>query len=175
LIFKELDLQGAFLIEPEFHSDNRGFFARSYCQKEFASHNLADSFVQCNISFNLKKGTLRGMHFQSPPSQEAKLVRCTKGAIYDVLVDIRKNSPTYKKWVAVELTSENRKMLYVPQGFAHGFQTLSDNSEVFYQMSEFYNPQCSSGFCYNDSKVLIKWPLAVSAISLKDMELAELQ
>lgn len=171
MIFKELDLQGAFLIEPELHSDNRGFFARSYCQKEFAAHNLADQFVQCNISFNLKKGTLRGMHFQSPPSQEAKLVRCTMGAIYDVVVDVRKDSPTYKNWLAVELSSENRKMLYVPEGFAHGFQTLSDNSEVFYQMSEFYNPQCSSGFRYNDSGVSIDWPITVSVVSKKDLDL----
>src|SRR5438128_11338283 len=139
VIFIEIQLQGAYIIEPEKLEDERGFFARSWCEREFAAHNLNPRTAQCNISFNRKTGTLRGMHYQTAPHAEAKLVRCTRGAIYDVIIDLRPNSPTFKQWVAVELTAKNRRMLSIPEGFAHGFQTLMDNTEVFYQMSEFYH------------------------------------
>lgn len=129
--FTETQLKGAYIIEPELIRDERGFFARSWCQKEFIEQGLNPNLVQCNISFNLKKGTLRGMHYQAKPHEEAKLVRCTMGAIYDVIIDLRPESPTFKQWVAVKLTAENRKMLYIPEGMAHGFQTLVDNTEVF--------------------------------------------
>ena len=137
--FNETKLPGVFEIHLEPHSDDRGFFARSWCQKEFEARGLSPKLVQCNISFNARKGTLRGMHFQAPPHAEAKLVRCTKGAIYDVVLDLRPSSPTYKNWIAVVLTSTNRHMLYIPEGCAHGFLTLEDETEVFYQMSEFYD------------------------------------
>jgi dTDP-4-dehydrorhamnose 3,5-epimerase len=157
LKFIETKLKGAYIIEPELIRDERGFFARSWCQKEFTERGLNPNLVQCNISFNLKKGTLRGMHYQAKPYEEAKLVRCTMGAIYDVIVDIRPESPTFKQWVAVELTAENRKMLYIPEGMAHGFQTLVDNTEVFYQMSEFYHPESATGLRWNDPELKIEW------------------
>ncbi len=169
MIFNPTKLKGAYLIELEKREDERGFFARSWCQREFEAHGLNPRLVQCNISFNKKKGTLRGMHYQAPPYQEAKLIRCTAGAIYDVIIDLRQNSETYKEWIAVELTAENRKMLYVPEGFAHGFQTLMDNTEVFYQMSEFYIPPYSRGIRWNDPQFKIIWPEAEErVISLKD-------
>ncbi|CAD5935875.1 MAG: dTDP-4-dehydrorhamnose 3,5-epimerase [Planktothrix agardhii KL2] len=155
--FTETQLKGAYIIEPELIRDERGFFARSWCQKEFTERGLNPNLVQCNISFNLKKGTLRGMHYQAKPHEEAKLVRCTMGAIYDVIVDIRPESPTFKQWVAVELTAENRKMLYIPEGMAHGFQTLVDNTEVFYQMSEFYHPESATGVRWDDPIFRIIW------------------
>ncbi len=170
MIFRERSLKGVFIIEPEKLGDDRGFFARTFCQKEFAANNLNPYLVQCNISFNKKKGTLRGMHYQAEPDAEAKLVRCTSGAIYDVVIDLRCNSPTFKKWIAVELTADNRKMLYIPENFAHGFQTLEDNTEVFYQMSEFYHPASAKGVRWNDSAFGIQWPTDERIISAKDQQ-----
>ena len=168
--FTETKLKGAYIIEPEPIQDERGFFARSWCQKEFTERGLNSNLVQCNISFNLKKGTLRGMHYQAKPHEEAKLVRCTMGAIYDVIIDIRPESPTFKQWVAVYLRTENRKMLYIPEGFAHGFQTLEDNTEVFYQMSEFYHPESAKGIPWDDCTFQIVWPeIGKRIISDKDL------
>ncbi|MEG4301604.1 dTDP-4-dehydrorhamnose 3,5-epimerase [Microcoleus sp. D3_18a_C4] len=155
--FTETKLKGAYVIEVEPIADERGFFARSWCQKEFAEHGLNPNLVQCNISFNLKKGTLRGMHYQAKPYQEAKLVRCTMGAVYDVIIDLRSDSPMFKQWIGVELTADSRKMLYIPEGMAHGFQTLVDNTEVFYQMSEFYNSESATGLRWDDPEFKIKW------------------
>lgn len=160
MIFRPTILAGAFVIEPEKHEDERGFFARSWCQKEFEAQNLNSRTAQCNISFNHRKGTLRGMHYQVAPFAEAKLVRCTAGAIYDVIIDLRPGSPTYKKHFSATLTASNYKMLYIPEGFAHGFQTLEDSTEVFYQMSEFYSPEHSRGVRYNDPAFGIEWPVA---------------
>jgi dTDP-4-dehydrorhamnose 3,5-epimerase len=157
--FIETPLEGAYLIEIEPISDQRGFFARSWCEHEFGDHKLNSNLVQCNISFNTKKGTLRGMHYQIKPHEEAKLVRCTQGSIYDVVVDIRPNSPTFRSWHGVNLSSNNRKMLYIPEGFAHGFQTLEDNTEVFYQMSNFYHGESARGLKWDDPDVGIDWIL----------------
>lgn len=168
MIFIETKLKGAYIIEIEPKEDERGFFARSWCKNEFEKCGLNSNLAQCNISFNNKKGTLRGMHYQSAPYQEEKMVRCTRGAIYDVIVDLRPNSQTYKQWISVELTSENKKMLYIPKGFAHGFQTLEDNAEVFYQISEFYHPECASGVRWDDEEIRIKWPIEKKIISIKD-------
>lgn len=173
MIFKETKLKGAFIIEPQKLTDERGFFARGWCQKEFELHGLVPRVVQANISFNYKKGTLRGLHYQVAPYQETKLVRCTRGAIYDVVVDLRPESPTYRKWVGAELTATNHHMLFVPQGFAHGYQTLEDESEVFYQVSEFYTPGAERGARYNDPAFEIQWPLEVSVISGKDASWAD--
>ena len=170
MIFTEINLKGAFIIEPERLEDERGFFGRTFCQEEFRAHGLNPRLVQCNISFNKKKGTLRGMHYQIAPHEEAKLVRCTMGAIYDVIIDVRADSPTFKQWVAVELTVENRRMLHVPEGFAHGFQTLADNTEVFYQMSEFYHPECARGVRWNDPAFGIEWPDDERIISAGDQQ-----
>lgn len=166
--FISTPLTDAYIIELEVMRDDRGFFARTWCQKEFADRGLDPHLVQCNISFNTKKGTLRGMHFQVPPFAETKLVRCTQGAIYDVIVDLRSDSPTYLQWTAVELTAENRKALYIPKGFAHGFQTLEDHTEIFYQMSDFYAPGFASGFRWNDPIFKIQWIEEVSVISNRD-------
>ena len=163
-------LAGACAIEIERQEDDRGFFARTFCGDEFAAHGLHPAFVQCNVSFTARKGTLRGMHFQQKPHEEAKLVRCTRGAIYDVIVDIRPGSPTFKRWAAFELTSENRKMLYVPEGFAHGFQTLEDDTEVFYQMSETYHPGLAHGVRWNDPAFAIRWPVADPIVSRRDAD-----
>jgi dTDP-4-dehydrorhamnose 3,5-epimerase len=168
MIFTETELKGAFIIDLQKMEDDRGFFARSFCQNEFSKLSLKTNVAQCNISFNRKKGTLRGMHFQLPPKSESKLVRCTKGKIYDVLVDLRSESATYCQWLAVELSGDNRKALYIPERFAHGFQTLEDNSEVFYQMFEYYAPEYSTGFRWNDPMFSIKWPLQNPFISEKD-------
>ncbi|QJB28856.1 dTDP-4-dehydrorhamnose 3,5-epimerase [Limnospira fusiformis] len=140
----------------------------SWCQKEFSERGLNSNLVQCNISFNRHKGTLRGMHYQAKPHEEAKLVRCTMGAIYDVIIDIRPDSPTFKQWVAVELTAENRRMLYIPEGMAHGFQTLTDNTEVFYQMSEFYHPESARGIRWDEPIFGITWVFHSPVISLRD-------
>ncbi|MBW2342002.1 MAG: dTDP-4-dehydrorhamnose 3,5-epimerase [Deltaproteobacteria bacterium] len=166
--FTETKLKGAFIIEPEKLEDDRGFFARAWCKKEFESHGLNPSLVQSNISFNRKKGTLRGLHYQVAPYEEAKLVRCTKGAIYDVIVDLRPSSKTCKQWVAAELTESNYKMVYVPEGFAHGYQTLEDNAEVFYHVSQFYHPDSERGLRWDDPSLGIEWPLPVKTISKKD-------
>ena len=168
MIFTETELRGAYIIKPEKLEDERGFFARTWCARDFEEHGLNPRLAQCNISYNHKKGTLRGMHFQAEPYAEAKLVRCTRGAIYDVIIDLRPQSATYVKWTAVELTTDNYRMLYVPEGFAHGFQTLEDGSEVFYQMSEFYNPEFSRGIRWNDITLDIKWPIEDPILSDKD-------
>ncbi len=170
MIFKETELKGAIIIEIDRAEDERGFFARSFCAKEFEEHGLNPCISQCNISYNEKKGTIRGMHYQVVPYEEAKLVRCTKGAIYDVIIDLRPDSLTFKKWVAVELTEENRRLLYVPERFAHGFQTLEDHTEVFYQMSESYHPECAQGIRWNDPTFGIKWPVDVQIISIGDQQ-----
>jgi dTDP-4-dehydrorhamnose 3,5-epimerase len=161
-------IPGAVVIEPERLTDERGFFARTWCGHEFAEHGLKSSLAQCSISFNKRAGTLRGLHYQTPPHEEAKLVRCTMGAIYDVIVDLRPDSPAYLTHVAVELTQENRKALYVPEGCAHGFQTLADNTEVFYQISEYFSSEHSTGYRWNDPAFDIGWPLEVSVISERD-------
>ena len=168
MIFIEIQLKGAFLIELQRLEDERGFFARSWCKREFDQHGLKSKFVQCNISFNRKRGTLRGMHYQSEPYEEIKLIRCTKGAIYDVIIDLRPESKTFKEWFSTELTEDNRKMLYIPEGFAHGFLTLEDDTEVFYQMSEFYTPGHATGVRWNDPVFNIVWPIDVKVISEKD-------
>ena len=173
MIFTETKLKDSFIIEITPYQDERGFFARAWCQKEFLQHGLIPHLAQANISFNHKKGTLRGMHYQLAPYAESKLVRCTRGAIYDVMIDLRRDSPTYKEWVGVELSAENRKMLYVPEGFAHGFQTLTDNSEVMYQVTQFYTPGFEQGTRHNDPAFGIKWPLEVSVISPKDQNWAD--
>ena len=157
MIFIETKLKGVFIIEPERLEDERGFFARTWCQREFEAHGLNSRLAQCSLSFNRKRGTLRGMHYQAAPYEEARLVRCTMGAIYDVALDLRRSSPAFKQWTAVELTADNRRMLYIPEGFAHGFQTLKDNTEVFYQMSEFYHPECTKGVRWNDPTFNIHW------------------
>ena len=168
MIFTETKLKGAFVVELDLIHDDRGFFARTWCKKEFEAHGLNHALVQCNTSYNKKKGTLRGMHYQAAPFEETKLIRCTMGAIYDVIIDVRKESNTFMKWFACELTAENRRMLYVPEGFAHGFQTLKDNSEVFYQMSEFYHPEYSKGIKWDDKCFSINWPLQIKIISKTD-------
>lgn len=168
MIFTETKLKGAYIIEPERLSDERGFFARTWCQKEFQMHGLNTNVVQCNISYNIKKGTLRGMHYQAAPHEEAKVVRCTRGAIYDVIIDLRPGSQTVKHWIGMELTEHDRRMLYIPEGFAHGFLTLRDDTEVFYQMSEFYEASHARGVRWNDPAFGIQWPAAVSIISEKD-------
>ena len=170
MIFTETKLRGALIIEPERLEDERGFFARTFDQKEFEAHGLNPRVMQCNTSFNKKEGTLRGMHYQVPPYEETKLVRCTIGAICDVIIDLRKDSATFKQWIAVELTAENRRMLYIPEGFAHGFQTLKDDTEVFYQMSEFYHPESAKGVRWNDPAFGIVWPNDIIVISDKDRE-----
>ena len=166
--FRETPLAGAMVVELDRIEDERGFFARSFCEKEFAAKGLASRFVQCNVSFNKKAGTLRGMHFQAAPHEEDKLVRCTMGAIHDVIVDIRKNSPTYLRSFGLELSAENRIGLFVPRGFAHGFQTLKDDSEVFYQMSEFFDPASARGLRWDDPAIGLRWPLSDPTISEKD-------
>lgn len=157
--FTPTPLDGAFLIELEPHCDARGFFARTWCQREFEEHGLEARLVQCSMSHNLNRGTLRGMHYQVKPHEEAKLVRCTAGAIHDVIVDVRAESRTYLQHIAVELSAANRRALYIPRGFAHGFQTLSDDCEVFYQMSEYFAPEAARGFRWNDPLFGIEWPI----------------
>lgn len=168
MIFRETKLKGAFIIEVEKREDDRGFFARAWCKKEFDEHGLTASMVQSNIAFSKRKGTLRGLHYQGAPYGEVKVVRCTKGSLYDVMVDLRPGSSTYRQWVGVELTSSNHKMMYVPEGFAHGYQTLEDNTEVMYQVSQFYFPAFERGIRYDDPGVGIDWPLIDKIISDKD-------
>jgi dTDP-4-dehydrorhamnose 3,5-epimerase len=167
--FTPTKLAGAYIIEPQLHEDSRGLFARTYCAREFREQGLVDAFVQCNTSWNARKGTVRGLHYQLPPSSEVKLVRCTTGALADVIVDLRPGSPTYLQHVAVELTAGNRLALYIPGMFAHGFQVLEDATEVFYQMSEFYAPKLARGIRYDDPKLGIEWPLPVASISDQDL------
>jgi dTDP-4-dehydrorhamnose 3,5-epimerase len=168
LIFTETRLKGAFVLELEKREDDRGFFARSWCRNEFEAHNLNAAIVQCNVSFNRSKGTLRGMHYQAAPFAEAKLVRCTAGALYDVIIDLRRDSATYKQHVGEVLSAANYKMLYVPEGFAHGFQTLEDNTEIFYQMSQFYSPEHARGVRYNDPAFGIEWMVEQAVITDRD-------
>jgi dTDP-4-dehydrorhamnose 3,5-epimerase len=157
MIFTETKLRGAYVIDIERREDERGFFARTFCRDEFAAHNLKADWVQCNISFNARRGTLRGMHYQAEPFAETKLVRCTQGAAYDVIIDLRPESVTFKEWVAIELTAENRRAVYIPEGFAHGFQTLTDGVELFYQMSQFYQAGGARGVRWNDAAFRIRW------------------
>jgi dTDP-4-dehydrorhamnose 3,5-epimerase len=166
--FIETKLKGAFVIELEPRSDDRGFFARSFCQHEFEAHGLKPLIAQANISFNYRKGTLRGLHFQFPPAAETKYVRCSRGAIVDVIVDLRPESPTYLQHIAVELTADNRRGLYVPERFAHGYQVLEDNTETTYQVGEFYTPGAESGLRYSDPRLAIEWPLPATDMSDKD-------
>jgi len=169
MIFRETTLKGAFVIEMEKFEDKRGFFARAWCQEESEANGLVSRVVQTNISFNRKRGTLRGMHYQVAPYEQVKLVRCTRGMIYDVIIDMRPDSPTFRKWTGVELTAENYIMLYVPENFAHGFQTLEDNTEVTYQVSQFYSPESERGVRYDDPVFQVEWPLPVEVISEKDI------
>jgi dTDP-4-dehydrorhamnose 3,5-epimerase len=168
MIFIETELKGAFVIEPERLEDERGFFARTWCTQEFEAHGLNPNLVQCNISFSKKKGTIRGMHYQAPPYEEAKFIRCTTGAIYDVIIDLRPDSKSFMHWIAVELPAESRKMIYVPEGFAQGCQILMDNTEIYYQMSEFFAPEYARGLRWNDPLFNINWPQKVTTISVKD-------
>ena len=169
MIFNETNLKGSYIIDVERINDERGFFARSWDKNIFEQRGLNSNLVQCNISFNKKKGTLRGMHYQENPYQEAKLVRCTRGSIYEVMIDLRKDSKTFNQWESVELHSDEHKMLYVPEGFALGFQTLEDNTEVFYQMSQFYIQEFSRGIRWDDETFKILWPYKITNISKKDM------
>jgi len=169
LIFSATSLPGSWVIDIEPMDDDRGFFARSFCQEEFAARGLDPHLAQCNISYNHARGTLRGMHYQQPPHEEAKLVRCTAGAIFDVVVDLRADSPTFMGHFAVELSARNRRALFIPKGFAHGFQTLEDDAEVFYQMSTPYVPHSASGFRYDDPVLDLPWPETVTRVSEKDL------
>jgi dTDP-4-dehydrorhamnose 3,5-epimerase len=166
--FHELPLGAAFIVDLERHEDERGFFARSFCEREFAAHGLPSRFPQSNVSWNRSGGTLRGMHYAAAPHREAKLVRCTSGAIHDVIVDLRPGSPTRFEWTAVELDAENRRALFVPEGFAHGFLTLRDETEVLYQMGEFFVPEAARGFRFDDPRFGIRWPEAPRVISDRD-------
>ena len=168
MIFTELPLVGAYLIDLEPRRDERGFFARAFCEDEFQKLGLKAGIVQANLSQNVRKGTVRGLHYQRAPHAEAKLVRCVHGAIYDAIIDLRPNSPTYLRWTSVELTRENRSMLYVPEGFAHGYQALTDDSEVLYLVTEFYTPAFEAAIRWNDPLFGIAWPLADVTLSPKD-------
>ena len=171
MIFTDLDLEGAFILDIEKHADERGFFARTWDDEAMSQYGLASQILQCSVSFNTKKGTLRGMHYQVGPHAEAKIIRCTRGAIFDVIIDLRPGSKTYTRWAAVELTADNRRSLYVPEGFAHGFQTLSPNTEVFYQISQRYVPESQRGVRWDDPAFGIKWP-EVSERTISDRDRA---
>src|SRR6266850_4641678 len=168
MIFTETKLKGAFVIDLERREDPRGFFARAFCQHEFEAHGLKPVIAQANLAFNARKGTVRGMHFQYPPAAETKLVRCTRGAILDIIVDLRPESPTYLDHIAVELNDDNHRALYVPERFAHGYQVLRDDTDTSYQVGEFYAPDAEGGLRYNDRRLGLKWPLPVTLISSKD-------
>lgn len=168
MIFTETALRGAFILDLEKRGDERGFFARMFCQKEFEAHGLKPVIAQANIASSTRKGTLRGMHFQFPPAAETKLVRCTRGAILDIIVDLRPESPTYLKHVEVELSQDNYRALFVPERFAHGYQCLSEHTETTYHVGEFYTPSAEGGLMYNDPRLGLKWPLPVTSISPKD-------
>lgn len=175
MIFKTTKLDGAYIIEPERLSDDRGFFARVWCQDEFAKHGLETTMLQSNISYNRRRGTLRGMHFQRPPHAEVKIVRCTAGAVYDVIIDLRQGSPTFTEWIGVDLSAENRRMLYVPHGFAHGYITRTDDAEVLYQVSASYAPEAEGGVRYDDPAFGIEWPVSVEMLSDKDASWSDFQ
>lgn len=166
--FVELPLKDSFLVEPERHTDARGYFARTFCADEFAAHGLASALVQCSTSFNVRRGTLRGMHFQKAPYEEEKLVRCTRGAVFDVVLDLRPDSATFRQWRSFELSVQNGCALYVPKGFAHGFQALTDDAEVFYQMAQHYRPEAASGVRWDDPIFGIEWPILPPILSEKD-------
>jgi dTDP-4-dehydrorhamnose 3,5-epimerase len=168
MIFTETKLRGAYVIEIERREDNRGFFARSFCQREFLEHGLKPVIAQANIAFTRKKGTLRGMHFQYPPAPETKLVRATRGAVLDIIVDLRPESPTYLQHVAVELSADNHRAIYVPERFAHGYQVLEDATETSYEVGEYYTPAAEGGLLFNDRRLGLKWPLPAGEISAKD-------
>jgi dTDP-4-dehydrorhamnose 3,5-epimerase len=168
MIFIETQLKGAFMVDPELKHDERGAFFRTWCQREFEAHGLGSRLVQCSGVYNSKKGTLRGMHWQAAPHEEAKLIRVVAGAVHDVIVDVRPASSTYKHWFSAELNAEGRRMLFVPEGFAHGYLTLEDDTELFYQMSEFHAPECARGFRWNDPAFAIEWPGEITVISERD-------
>jgi dTDP-4-dehydrorhamnose 3,5-epimerase len=170
LIFTETKLKGAFILDLERREDDRGFFARTFCQKEFADHGLKTVIAQANVAFNRDKGTLRGMHFQYPPAAETKLVRATRGAIVDIIVDLRPESSTYLQHVAVELTADNHRALFVPERFAHGYQVLEDGTETTYQVGEFYTPEAEGGLLFDDPRLGLTWPLPVTEMSPKDKQ-----
>jgi dTDP-4-dehydrorhamnose 3,5-epimerase len=170
MIFTETKLKGAFIIDLERRSDSRGFFARAFCQNEFAAHGLKPTIAQANLAHNKLMGTVRGMHFQFPPAAETKVVRCTRGAILDIIVDLRPESPTFLQHIEVEMNEDNQRALYVPERFAHGYQALRDNTDTSYQVGEFYTPGCEGGLMYNDPALGLKWPLPVSVISDKDQQ-----
>jgi len=167
--FQSAGLPGCWLVDIEPQHDERGFFARTWCRQEFDAHQITTEFVQSSVSFNHRRGTLRGMHFQRPPHAETKLVRCIQGSVYDVIVDLRPDSDTYKRWVGVQLTARNRRALLISDGFAHGFLTLENNSEVFYQISAFYTPDSAGGLRYDDPEIGISWPEPVQVISEQDL------
>ena len=166
--FMETELAGAFIIELEQKTDPRGFFARAWCKDEFSAAGLVNDIVQCNIGFSERAGTLRGIHYQQAPHGEAKVVRCTRGSVFDVIIDVRPDSLTFGKWSGHELDADDRLMLFIPEGFGHGYQTLEDDTEIFYQSSEFYHPESAVGIRYNDPAFAIHWPLEVTSISEAD-------
>lgn len=170
MIFTKSELSGAYSIQIEKQTDERGFFARMWDKKIFEQYGLKSSFVQCNISKSLKKGTVRGFHYQTKPYEEAKLIRCTRGKIFNVIIDLRPTSTTYKKWEGIELSDDNYMMRYIPEGFANGIQALENNSEVFYQVSQYYHPESEKGIRWDDSIFNVKWPLTVTEVSKKDMD-----
>lgn len=169
--FSRTNLNGLWLLELELREDERGFLARTYCDREFAAHGLNTRWPQCNLTLTRQLGMIRGMHFQAEPKPEIKLIRCAAGAIFDVLVDVRRDSPTFGKWEGFELTAQNRLSLYVPGGFAHGFQCLTENCEVFYQMSEFYVPELARGVRFDDPQIDVRWPLPQPRLSERDRNL----
>jgi dTDP-4-dehydrorhamnose 3,5-epimerase len=169
--FSPASLPGVWIIDPELREDERGFLARTYCENEFAGHNLNTYWPQCNLTLTRKRGMVRGLHYQAEPKLEIKLIRCATGAVFDVLVDVRKGSTSFGRWEAFELTAQNRRLLYVPGGFAHGFQCLTDNCELFYQMSEFYVPDLARGLRWNDPQVGIRWPIIEARLSERDESL----
>ncbi|MDG2208247.1 MAG: dTDP-4-dehydrorhamnose 3,5-epimerase [Pirellulales bacterium] len=168
MIFQSTKIPGVYVIEQERHEDHRGYFARTWCRQEFAAQGLETQFVQCSVSHNERRGTLRGMHYQSEPHSERKLVQVTRGAIFDVIIDLRADSPTYKAWFGLELTSDKGTMLYIPDGCAHGFMTLSDNTDVHYQMTDFFHPESAAGVRWNDPSFSIRWPLEPVVINERD-------
>lgn len=172
MFFEPTPLAGAFLVRLEPRHDERGFFARSFCREEYLAHGLNGELVQSSVSYNHRRGTLRGLHYQAPPSAEAKLVRCTRGRIHDVIVDLRRNAPTFKRWWATELSADNRHMVYLPEGLAHGFLTLEDQSEVAYQMSTPFHPESARGFRYDDDAFAIEWPFAPVVVGPRDLAFA---
>ena len=173
--FNKTNIEGLYTIDLNLFEDDRGWFGRTYCENAFKSIGFNERFVQMNHSFNAQKGTLRGMHFQKPPFGETKLIRCIAGKIFDVAVDLRKNSPTFLQWEGVELSAENKRMILIPKGFAHGFLTLEDKTELLYHHTEFYTPEADTGFNYNDSKANINWPIPIEKISVKDCILPNIE